>query len=59
MIDIRLIRENPGIVKASLKKRLRDSSVVDSLFDLDKGWREIKKEADDLRARRNEITTEE
>lgn len=56
MIDIKLIRENPEIVKESLKKRLRDSKEVDSLLALDKAWREIKKQADDLRARRNEIS---
>ncbi len=56
MIDMKLLRENPDTVKASLKKRLRDSSVVDSLLEIDAGWRELKKDADDLRARRNEIS---
>jgi len=56
MIDMKLIRENPEVVRQSLKKRLGDVRVVDSLLELDKAWREIKKEADDLRARRNEIS---
>ena len=53
---MKLIRENPEVVRQSLKKRLGDVRVVDSLLELDKAWREIKKEADDLRARRNEIS---
>ena len=56
MIDIKIIRESPEIVKESLKKRLKDTKQVDMLLEIDSAWREIKKEADDLRARRNEIS---
>lgn len=56
MIDIKLIRENPGFVRESLRRRLKDEKQVDSLLELDKAWRELKKQADELRARRNEIS---
>ena len=56
MIDIKLIRDRPAEVKQSLKKRLKDEKQIDELLQLDSAWREIKKEADDLRARRNEIS---
>src|SRR3972149_1725755 len=56
MIDMKLVRENPDIVRESMKKRLKDAGLVDSLLDLDKAWRTIKKEADELRSRRNEVS---
>jgi len=56
MIDIKLIRENPELVRESLRRRLKDGRQVDSLLELDAGWREFKKQADELRARRNEIS---
>ena len=58
MLDINLIRENPKKVKESLKKRLLDESQVDILLELDNDWRQIKKQVDDLRARRNKISQE-
>ena len=58
MLDINLIRENPDLIKESLKKRLLDEKAVDNLLDLDNEWRQIKKQVDDLRARRNRISQE-
>src|SRR3972149_4190112 len=56
MIDIKLIRENPQLIKENLRRRLKDDNQVDSLLEIDKAWREIKKQADELRGRRNEIS---
>jgi len=56
MIDIKLIRENPMAVRESLKKRFMDEKKVDSLLQLDKAWRELKKDVDELRAKRNELS---
>jgi seryl-tRNA synthetase len=57
MIDIKLIRENPKIVKESCKNRGIEID-VDKLIKIDEEWRRIKTEMDDLRHRRNKITLE-
>ncbi len=56
MLDIKLIRENPEIIKDSLKKRGMDEKDVDALLELDKEWRELKQENDSLRSERNKIS---
>lgn len=60
MIDIRLIRESPEIVKANIKKKAQNSKLhlVDKIRELDEEWRKIKSEADSLRAERNKISEE-
>jgi seryl-tRNA synthetase len=60
MIDPKVIRENPQMVKANLEKR-RDPSIIEKLdkwINQDKEWRTLKQETDDLRGRRNTITEE-
>lgn len=57
MIDIRLIRENPALVKKKVKDRGYDSD-IDTLLKLDKEWRDLKVKSDNLRARRNEVSKE-
>ncbi|MEG2251347.1 MAG: serine--tRNA ligase [Bacilli bacterium] len=56
MIDIKLIRENKELVKENIKKKFQDSKLplVDQIFELDLKYREAKKEADQLRAEKNE-----
>ncbi|MBE6141077.1 MAG: serine--tRNA ligase [Firmicutes bacterium] len=58
MIDIKLIRENSDFVKENIRKKFQDEKVglVDEVFELDKSFRISKKEADDLRAKRNDIS---
>lgn len=58
MIDIKLIRENPEIVRESQKKRNMSEEDVDKFLALDLKWREIKHEVDSLRNRRNRISQE-
>ncbi len=53
MLDIRLLRESPEIVKADLRKRKRDGSIVDDLLAHDETWRNGQKRLNDLRAERN------
>ena len=53
MIDVKLLREHPEAVKANLKKRGLDEGQVDFFLDLDEKWRVVKKQVDELRARRN------
>ena len=60
MIDIKLIRETPEIVKANIKKKFQNDKlkVVDKIKKKDEEWRELKKKVDDLRHRRNVISEE-
>ena len=58
MLDINFIRENPEVVKESQKKRGMNSQDVETLLDLDKDWRQLKEETDNLRSRRNKISQE-
>ncbi len=60
MLDIKLIRENPEIVKNDLKKRrdLEKIGWVDELLDYDKKWRESIQKINILRRERNVITKE-
>ena len=50
MIDIKLIRENPELVKENIRKKFQDEKLVlvDKLLELDAEWRKGKKKVDDL-----------
>jgi len=56
MLDIKLIRENPKLIKDTLKKRGMDEKEVEILLSLDSEWRELKQQNDTLRASRNKIS---
>jgi len=58
VIDIKLIRENPKIVKESQKRREMAIEDVDRVEKLDKEWRVLKEEVDELRAKRNKLSQE-
>ena len=60
MIDINLIRTNPELVKENIKKKFQDNKLelVDKVILLDKENRNLKAEGDDLRAKRNAISTQ-
>ncbi|MDO8508622.1 MAG: serine--tRNA ligase [Nanoarchaeota archaeon] len=58
MIDIKLIRENPEIIKKSQKNRGLDEKSVEKIIEKDKEWRELKEEVDTLRSKRNKISEE-
>ena len=49
MIDLRLVRENPDLVRASQRARGADESLVDALLAADAERRAAVKAADDLR----------
>ena len=55
MIDIKILRENPEMVKENIKKKFQDHKLplVDEVYDLDIQFREAKQEADQLRAEKN------
>nr|WP_312983837.1 serine--tRNA ligase [Clostridioides sp.] len=60
MLDLRFVRENPDIVKENIKKKFQDNklALVDEVIALDLELRDIKPQADDLRADRNRISKE-
>jgi seryl-tRNA synthetase len=58
MIDIKLIRDNPDIVYRAMDKRGEDRLSVDEIIELDNKYRQMTKEADSLRARRNTVSDE-
>ncbi|OYT58143.1 MAG: serine--tRNA ligase [Candidatus Aenigmatarchaeota archaeon] len=60
MLDIKMIRENPEIVKNDLKKRRDEEKIkwVDNLLDYDRKRRELIKKVDELKHKRNTITKE-
>ncbi|MBI4440900.1 serine--tRNA ligase [Candidatus Woesearchaeota archaeon] len=58
MLDIKVIRENPSLVKESQRKRGMDEGVVDMMLALDKKWKVLKQEVDELRAERNRLSAQ-
>ncbi len=60
MLDIKLIREDPELVRRNLERR-RDPeklALLDGLIDEDARWRELVTRVNNLRRRRNEISSE-
>jgi seryl-tRNA synthetase len=55
MLDIRLFRENPDLVRAALRNR-SDSAPLDEIIRLDEDYRALLHEAETLRAKRNEVS---
>ena len=58
MIDIKLIRTNPQLVKDNIKKKFQDEKLVlvDEVEALDKEFREAKTRGDYLRGQRNAVS---
>ncbi len=57
MIDIKLIRTNPEIIKENIKKKFQDAKLelVDKVIELDRKYRETKVECDSLRNQRKVV----
>jgi seryl-tRNA synthetase len=58
MLDLRLIREQPGIVRDALTKRGMETAIVDRILTLDEERRKQVAELEGLRAQRNAISKE-
>ncbi len=50
MLDVNLIRNNPDAVREGISFKKADPQLVDDFLALDRKWRELVKETDDLRA---------
>lgn len=60
MLDLRFVRENKELVKQNIKNKFQEHKLplVDEVIELDVRSREVKQEADSLRAERNKISKE-
>ncbi|WP_019553650.1 serine--tRNA ligase [Propionispira raffinosivorans] len=60
MIDIKILRNNPELVKNNIKKKFQYDKLqlVDEIIELDRQFREAKGRADFLRSQRNSISRE-
>ena len=60
MLDIKLIREHPEIVRKNLEKRGEPEKIeaLSNLIEWDKQWRKLLSEANELRHKRKLVTTE-
>lgn len=58
MLDMNFIRNNPDVVKENIKKKFQDQKLplVDELLELDRQYRAIKTQDDELRGKRNSIS---
>lgn len=58
MIDVQIIRNDPGKVRGALTKRGRDAALVDEFLAVDASWRERATALDSLRAELNAFSKE-
>lgn len=60
MLDIKILRENPEIVKQNIKNKFQDDKLplVDEVIKLDQENRDNKKEVEALRANKNKLSKE-
>lgn len=60
MIDIKILRENPEMVKENIKRKFQEHKLVlvDEVLELDKESRELTLMSDELRMQRNSISKE-
>ena len=58
MLDLKLVRDNPELVKAGIRKKHRDPSLVDRVLEIDRRRRELVQEVERLRAEQNRASGE-
>ena len=60
MIDIKFLRENPDVVKENIKKKFQEHKLVlvDEVIELDAKNREVKLKGDELRSKRNTLSSQ-
>ena len=60
MLDIKLVRTNPELVKENIKKKFQDEKLVlvDEVLELDEKFRASKQRGDELRQQRNVVSKE-
>ncbi len=60
MLDIKLLRTSPELVKENIRKKFQEGKLVlvDEIIELDKKYRDAKFRCDELRSQRNSISKE-
>ncbi len=58
MLDLRLIRQQPELVREGLRKKNVDTSALDAILEMDSHWRAALQEVESLKARRNQVSEE-
>ena len=58
MLDIRLFRENPEIIRKSEIKRGHGTTFIDEVIKCDNSWRAALKKVEQLKAQRNKVSLE-
>ena len=60
MIDIKLIRNEPEMVKVNIRKKFQDEKlpIVDEILELDVNYRATLTEAEGLKRQRNSLSKE-
>ncbi len=56
MLSLKLIRENPEILRTALSSRQASFEPVERLVGLDREWRAVKQEADKLKSEKNAVS---
>ena len=56
MIDIKDLRERPGVYQKNMKRKGQNDSIVKEVLALDEEWRGIKVKSDKLRGDRNKVS---
>ena len=56
MLDIKLFRKNPDLIRKSEKKRFRDTENVEKVIEYDTLWRNGLKKLNELRSERNKLS---
>jgi seryl-tRNA synthetase len=56
MLNIKLFRENPDLIRESEKKRFRTTENVEKVIEFDSKWRNGLQRLNDLRAERNKLS---
>lgn len=58
MLDLKLIRDNPDLVRAGVRKKHRDAALVDRILEIDRARRDLIQEVERLRAEQNKASGE-
>jgi len=56
MIDINLLREHPEIIKKALENRQKDTQILDKVIILDKEYRQVLGQLEELRSQQNQLS---
>ncbi len=58
MLDLKLLRENPEFVKAGIRKKGKDATLVDRVLEIDQRRRALVQDVERLRAEQNRASAE-